>query len=276
MAEDQTITPTTEEKNFESSPVETTPVIPSSTTSKDDIPVPEEKSKSPSAEKASSISRESAKGFKESSDQSTGTPISSDVAPMEPQEREAIENMLSITVEGIIGNESSTMPESQGEETQSLVREGAMVLFEQPALEETTGTPLDGPDPSPEETCQESSSQVSFDPTPSPHFDTEPLEVVAPVMRSSDEEDEDDVALSALIVARRLVATPELLSDLPQVDEEATEEPSSLIKRSQKKKHSTESTSKEVVGTPSEKSVKDSGKLKKVMVEESLLMRMCK
>ncbi|XP_019266053.1 PREDICTED: uncharacterized protein LOC109243567 [Nicotiana attenuata] len=340
MAEDQTIPPTTEEKNLDfssssipfSTPSDSNPPVSVENSdnpknesisplfpetyqewSKDDIPVPEENSKSPSAEKASSLSPESDKGSKENSDQSTGTPISSVVAPMEPQERDAIENMLAIAAEGIIGKENSTMSESQGEETQSLVGEGAMVLFEWSSPEDTTGTPLDGPDPSPEERGQKSSSQVSFYPYSSPHFDAEPLEVVAPVMRSSDEENEDDVALSALIAARRLVATLEpppkrptkrlqkkealesalkkskrsnmkkkkrLVKDgeivcdknipVVEVDEEAPEEPSSLIKRSQKKKHSTESTSKEVVGIPSEKSVKDSGKLKEVVVEESV------
>ncbi|XP_019241459.1 PREDICTED: uncharacterized protein LOC109221422 [Nicotiana attenuata] len=334
MAEDQILLPTTEEKNLKSFPVEITPVIPSSTTvqienpkpvshspsiplstpsdstpplsvensdnpknerfspllpetlkeqSKDDIPVPEEKSKSPSTEKASSISPESAMGCKENFDQSTGTPIYSVVAPMEPQERDTIENILAIAAEGIIGKENSTMPESQGEETQSLVGEEAM----------------------------ESSSHVSLDPAPSPHFDAEPLEVVAPVMRSSDEEDQDDVALSVFIAVRRPVATPETPPKRPtrrlqkkeafesalkkskrinrkkkkrlvkngevdcdknipvvEVDEEAKEEPSSLIRKSQKKKHSSESTSKEAVGTPSEKPVKDNGNLKEVMVEE--------
>ncbi|OIT28028.1 hypothetical protein A4A49_60246, partial [Nicotiana attenuata] len=97
--------------------------------------------------------------FEVSADQSTDTPVSDFVAPMESQETEAIENVLAISAEGIVYEVTSAMPESQGEETQPLVGEGTMVLFEQPVLEETTGTPLEGPDPSLEEIGQGSSSQ---------------------------------------------------------------------------------------------------------------------
>ncbi|XP_070025057.1 pectinesterase inhibitor 10-like [Nicotiana sylvestris] len=104
---------------------------------------------------------------------------------------------------------------------------------------ETTGTLLEGPDPSPEETGQGSSSQVNFDPAPSPHFDVEPLEILAPAMRSSDEEDQDNVTLYAFIAKKRAVTTPEPSPKCPTTRLQAKEALESALqksKRSSKKK----------------------------------------
>ncbi|XP_070004608.1 uncharacterized protein [Nicotiana sylvestris] len=70
---------------------------------------------------------------------------------------------------------------------------------------------------------------------------------------------------------KRLVKNGEVVcdKDIPvvEVDEKATEEPSSLVKGSHKKK---QSTSEEGVAMPSSRSVKSVGKLKEVVSDQSL------
>lgn len=82
--------------------------------------------------------------------------------------------------------------------------------FEHPAQKDTTRVPHNGPNPSPMDPGQESSTQVSVDPPPSPHFYAEPLNMEVPEMKSSSEEDLDDMVISSFIRVRKPVATPEL------------------------------------------------------------------
>ncbi|XP_070036071.1 uncharacterized protein [Nicotiana tomentosiformis] len=107
---------------------------------------------------------------------------------MDVQEKEAIENMLSIANEGVVI-----------ERTQ----------------DNTTGVPTEGSDPSSEDPTQGSSQdpQVSIDPAPSPHFDAEPLSVIVSEMRSDSEEvvwesekDSDDMPIANLTRHRPMVA----------------------------------------------------------------------
>ncbi|XP_019237477.1 PREDICTED: putative uncharacterized protein DDB_G0290521 [Nicotiana attenuata] len=195
MAENQTTLPTSPEKTLDSSaPSKTPPNISLSTNVETEAPKPD--SPSPSV------------SLTTSSDPSL--PLS-----VENSETPKLDSLLSLSPEIFTeqnkDGEQSETPQaekvSEGEETQSLVGEGTVVLFENPSPKETTGTLLEGPDPSPEETGQGSSSQVSFDLAPSPHFDVEPLEILAPAMRSSDDEYQDNVSLDALIARRRPVAT---------------------------------------------------------------------
>nr|XP_016484398.1 PREDICTED: uncharacterized protein LOC107804957 [Nicotiana tabacum] len=136
---------------------------------------------------------------------------------MEAQKKEAAENILAIAAEGLVDEGTSTMPESQGEGTPLLGEKGTMVLFEPPAPEEAIGNPADETDPIPEETGQELSSQVIFDPAPSPHFDVEPLESIPHVVRPSDEDAQDDVVLSTRFKIRKPVVTPEPPSKRPTI-----------------------------------------------------------
>ncbi|XP_019255061.1 PREDICTED: uncharacterized protein LOC109233639 [Nicotiana attenuata] len=184
--------------------------------------------------------------------------------------------------------------------------------FEQPAQDDATGVPNDELDPSMEDQGQESSSQVSIDPAPSPHFDAEPLNMVVPETNPDSEEDTNDLVYASFIRARtKTVATSEpppkqptsrlqqkealefalkkskksrrrrrlvkdgkvvQAEDVPvvDVDEETKEEPSSLTRKSSRKKHSLsqsekhtskggESSSKSFVDGSSKKLVKSSG-----------------
>ncbi|XP_019225245.1 PREDICTED: uncharacterized protein LOC109206838 [Nicotiana attenuata] len=109
-------------------------------------------------------------------DQSTVVPTFKFVVTMESLEKEAVKNVLVISADGIVYEVISSVPESQKNETQGLMEEGALVLFENSAPAGTTGIVCEGLDPSPEEKDQGSSSQVRFAPAPSPHFAVEPLE----------------------------------------------------------------------------------------------------
>ncbi|XP_019225911.1 PREDICTED: uncharacterized protein LOC109207445 [Nicotiana attenuata] len=163
-----------------------------------------------------------------------------------------------------------------------------------------------------EDPCQESSSQVNIDPSPSPHFDAEPLNMVVLKTSPDSEEDADDLVYASCIKARakplvisepppkrpttrlqqkealefslkkskrsrrrrRLVKDGKVVQveDVPvvDVDEETKEEPSSLTRKSSRKKHSlsqserhaskgAESSSKSVVAGSSKKLAKSSG-----------------
>nr|XP_016496093.1 PREDICTED: protein IWS1 homolog [Nicotiana tabacum] len=171
--------------------------------------------------------------------------------------------------------------------------EGAIVPFEQPAQDDIIGDPNDEPDPSMENPGQESSYQVSVDPAPSPHFDVEPLNMVVHETNPDSEEDANDLVYSSFIRARtkpvvasgpppkrpttRLQQKEALESALKKskrskkgevnVDEETKEEPSSLSRKSSRKKHSlsekhtfkgAESSSKSGVAGSSKKVAKSS------------------
>nr|XP_009792074.1 PREDICTED: protein IWS1 homolog [Nicotiana sylvestris] len=196
------------------------------------------------------------------SDESEGITSSSIEITMEPQEKEEIENTLSIASEG-------------------------------PAQDDIIGDPNDEPDPSMENPGQESSYQVSVDPAPSPHFDAEPLNMVVHKTNPDSEEDANDLVYSSFIRARtkpvvasgpppkrpttRLQQKEALESALKKskrskkgevnVDEETKEEPSSLSRKSSRKKHSlsekhtfkgAESSSKSGVAGSSKKVAKSS------------------
>ncbi|XP_019264755.1 PREDICTED: polymerase I and transcript release factor-like [Nicotiana attenuata] len=90
-------------------------------------------------------------------------------------------------------------------ELQSVGDEGAIITVEGDALADTTGPSHEEPDPSPEDLGQGSHSQDSS----APAFAVVSLKIQVPEMRSSDEEDLDNVALDAFIVKRRVVSTPE-------------------------------------------------------------------
>ncbi|XP_019224858.1 PREDICTED: uncharacterized protein LOC109206489 [Nicotiana attenuata] len=137
---------------------------------------------------------------------------------------------------------------------QSVGDKGAIVTVEGDALADTTGPSHEEPDPSPEDPGQGSHSQDSSVPA----FTTVPLEIQVPEMRSSDEEDLDNVALDALQAKvaydsalqnskksskkkrRKLVKDSVPVRDeaipVVEVDEETLDEPGSLVRRSLKKK----------------------------------------
>ncbi|XP_019226851.1 PREDICTED: uncharacterized protein LOC109208236 [Nicotiana attenuata] len=181
--------------------------------------------------------------------------------------------------------------EPQGEEIEE---EGAIVPLEQPAQDDATRAPNNEPHPSMEKPSQESSSQVSIDPTPSPRFNAEPLNMVVPETNPDSEEDANDLVYASFIRARtKPVVTSEpppkrpttrlqqkealefslnKREDVPEVDvdEETKEEPSSLSRKSSRKKHSlsqsknhtskgAESSSKSVVAGSSKKLAKSYG-----------------
>ncbi|XP_019223946.1 PREDICTED: A-kinase anchor protein 9-like [Nicotiana attenuata] len=98
---------------------------------------------------------------------------------------------------------------------------------------------------------QESSDQVNVDPAPSPHFVAEPLNMVVPETNPDSEEDANDwlqqkealeFALKKNKRRRRLVKDGKVVQaeEVPvvNVDEETKEEPSSLSRKSSRKKHS--------------------------------------
>ncbi|XP_070031899.1 uncharacterized protein [Nicotiana tomentosiformis] len=152
------------------------------------------------------------------------------VAAMEPQEKEAIKNMLAIAAEKLVNEESS--------------------------------------------------SQVSFDPSLSPHFDAESLEYIPPVVRSSDEDEHGDMVLSARFKIRKPLVTPEPPPKRPTTRlqlKEAFESTLKKSKRSSKKKKKMLvkdgeiSASKEAVETSSKKSVK--GSIKSKQVVEDILVK---
>nr|XP_009780755.1 PREDICTED: uncharacterized protein LOC104229750 [Nicotiana sylvestris] len=175
---------------------------------------------------------------------STGNTPTSLEFPMGLQEKEAIENMLSIANEGVFVKESEDGLKTQGEEFET---EGA------------TEEPAGGLDPSSEDPTQGLSQepQVSDDPAPSPHLDVEPQSVVMPEIRPvSEEQKEDSEAYSnnlpiASLPRRRLV-----------VDEEPT--PKRPTTRLQKKEalESTLKNSHNVLKELGEKSVKSDKKEK--------------
>ncbi|XP_070057194.1 uncharacterized protein [Nicotiana tomentosiformis] len=205
-------------------------------------------------------------GFEEDIDQYISSPVLDTVAPMESQEKEAAENILAIAAEGLVDEGPSTMSESQGEGTPLLGEKGTMVLFEPPAPEEAIGNPADEPNPIPEETGQELSSQD--DVVLSARFKIRKPVVThePPSKRPTIRLQQKEAFKSALKKSRRsskkkkkrLMKEGKIVCDknipVVEVDEDAQEEPSSL----------------KVVEKPSKKSVKGSVKSKQVGEEESV------
>ncbi|XP_070005419.1 uncharacterized protein [Nicotiana sylvestris] len=182
--------------------------------------------------------------------------------------------------EGVIVEECAGRFEPQREEPQPSEAKGAIVPFEQPTQDDATGVPNDEPDPSVEDPGQESSPQVSIDPAPFPHFYDEPLNMVVPETNPDSEEDTDDLVYASFIRARTKLVQKEALEYALKKnkgvgegkDKETKEEPSSLTRKSSRKKHSlslsqserhsfkgAESSSKSVVTGSSDKLVKNSG-----------------
>jgi len=137
---------------------------------------------------------------------------------MEPQEKKAIENMLSIAGEGVYVEEGVEGSEPHEEEPQAIIDGRELVPFETSAQDDTNVVPNDGPDPSTEDPVQGSSPQVSIDPASSPHFYDEPLFMVVREMWCDNEEDLEDLVIASFIRARsKLVATPEPTPKRPTI-----------------------------------------------------------
>ncbi|XP_070036305.1 uncharacterized protein [Nicotiana tomentosiformis] len=84
--------------------------------------------------------------------ESTGNIPSSIGFSMRLQEKEAIENMLSIAAECVVIEDGDDVSESQGEENRTLVDNRELVPVEPSSPDNTTGTPTEGHVPSTEET----------------------------------------------------------------------------------------------------------------------------
>ncbi|XP_070024822.1 uncharacterized protein At1g10890-like [Nicotiana sylvestris] len=106
------------------------------------------------------------------------------------------------------------------------------------------GEPTEGPDPSAQEEPS-SSSQVSTNPAPSPHFYAKPLSIEVPEMRSlseeenedSQEEDYDNMALASFISARSRKVTPkESTPKRPITRLQNKEELESVLKKNKEEK----------------------------------------
>ncbi|OIT30458.1 hypothetical protein A4A49_61742, partial [Nicotiana attenuata] len=89
-----------------------------------------------------------------SADQPSTILASDSMVTMESLEEETAATILVVSADGIVHEVVSGVPKSQRNETEELVEEGAMVLFENSAPVETTGTSREGLDPSPEKTSQ--------------------------------------------------------------------------------------------------------------------------
>nr|XP_016446289.1 PREDICTED: uncharacterized protein LOC107771443 [Nicotiana tabacum] len=141
---------------------------------------------------------------------------------MEPQEKKAIENMLSIAGEGVYVEE----------EPQAIIDGRELVPFETSAQDDTNVVPNDGPDPSTEDPGQGSSPQVSIDPASSPHFYDEPLFMVVREMWCDSEEDLEDLVIASFIRARsKLFATPEPTPKRPTIRFQKKEALESALKK---------------------------------------------
>ncbi|XP_070054463.1 increased rDNA silencing protein 4-like [Nicotiana tomentosiformis] len=160
-------------------------------------------------------------------EESNALPMSSEFT-LDLQEQEAIENMLSIAVEGFVdsGYEGMSKTNESRGEGDCLLKEGReLVPVENLAPDITTAEPTKGPDtftqeepyaPTWDETPYSSKEpQVSTDPAPSPYFYAKPLAIVVPEMRylsegenDDSEEDYDNVDLASFISARNRRATP--------------------------------------------------------------------
>nr|XP_009785834.1 PREDICTED: uncharacterized protein LOC104234044 [Nicotiana sylvestris] len=124
---------------------------------------------------------------------STSNTPSSHEFSMGVQEKEAIENMLSIVGEGFIVEESKVESETQGEESRTVVEGGALVPVAQSVQDHTIGVPHEGPDPSSEDPTQGSSQ--------------EPQErSVSREEKRDSEEDSDDLPIASLTKRRPLAA----------------------------------------------------------------------
>ncbi|XP_019251414.1 PREDICTED: mucin-2-like [Nicotiana attenuata] len=219
----------------------------------------------------------------------------------ENQWKEAAKNIMVIAAESLTNEGASPLPESQGEETPFLGDERTMVLFESPVHVTVTEKPVGEPD-SPSAKANQGTI-----------FYTKPLESIPPIAVPFDEDDEDDMAISARFKIHKPAVTLESSSKQPttrlqkkeafesalqkskrsitkkkkrlmkkgevvvdknipvvEVDEEAVEEPSSLMKRSTKVQKSVVEASEEAVEKQSETSMKSGGKSKKVVVEKDL------
>ncbi|XP_019224300.1 PREDICTED: uncharacterized protein LOC109205987, partial [Nicotiana attenuata] len=128
---------------------------------------------------------------------------------MNLQEKEAIENMLSITNEGEFVGGSEDGIKTQGEE------------FEP---EGTTGEPARGPDPPSEDPTPGPSQepQVSADPAPSPYLDVEPLTVIM-------------LETSPALPRRKVVVSEDPIPKRPTTSLQKKEALESSLKKSQAK-----------------------------------------
>ncbi|XP_070047151.1 uncharacterized protein [Nicotiana tomentosiformis] len=159
------------------------------------------------------------------------------------QEKEDIENMLSIAAKGVVVKDGQGVSESQGEENRTLVENRELVPIALSALDNTTGAPTEGLVTSTEEPTLGSSPepQASTDHALSPHFYVELLSMVVPEMRSlseeengDSEEDYDDVAIASFIRPKsRQVATQEPTPKRPNTRLQKKEALESAIKKSQ-------------------------------------------
>ncbi|XP_070014251.1 uncharacterized protein [Nicotiana sylvestris] len=117
---------------------------------------------------------------------STGTAPTSLEFLMDLQEKKAIENMLSITNEGVFVEGSEDGVKTHGEASEPIGDDNELVHVEPSAQEGSTGEPAAGPNsPSEDPTIGLSQEpQVSTDPSSSPHLDVEPLSVIIPERKS--------------------------------------------------------------------------------------------
>ncbi|XP_070013473.1 uncharacterized protein [Nicotiana sylvestris] len=115
-----------------------------------------------------------------------------------PIEEENVVTIFVVSADGVLHKIIS-----QKNEVQGMGDEGSIVTVEGAAPADTTGPSHVEPNPSPEDPGQGSHSQDSS----APAFAVVPLEIQAPDMRSSDEEDLDNLALKAFIVKQRVVST---------------------------------------------------------------------
>ncbi|XP_075086232.1 uncharacterized protein LOC142168954 [Nicotiana tabacum] len=159
------------------------------------------------------------------------------------QEKETIENMMSIAHEGVVIEGDNDGFGTQGEESKTMKEDRELVPFEQSAQDNTTGVPNKEPDSSQEDLTQGSSQepQVSIDPTSSPYFDAEPLCVVIPEERCLSrekkcvsKEDSDNMQIASLTRRRPMVAQ-ESTPKRPTTRLQRKEALESVLKNSQAK-----------------------------------------
>nr|XP_009791764.1 PREDICTED: uncharacterized protein LOC104238945 [Nicotiana sylvestris] len=150
------------------------------------------------------------------------SPISPELL-MNLQEKEAIENMMSIANKGVFVGGSGDGLKTQGEASEPIEEDSECVLVDPSAQEGTTREPVEGPDPPSEDTILGPTQEpqvISTYSTPSPHLDIEPLNIIMPEtgptsdnQKEDSEEDSNDLPIASLPRLADVAATENIEKD---------------------------------------------------------------